>query len=90
MISNLFTGEFIGNHLWQSTVFAAAAALLALLFRNNHARIRYWLWLAASIKFLVPFSLLVAIGSSIDFGRQKSADIGWHRRESIKTRAGDN
>src|SRR5579872_5839101 len=51
------------NHLWQSTVLAALAWLLTLALRNNQARIRYWLWLIASVKFLVPFSLLVAMGS---------------------------
>lgn len=53
----------LGNHLWQSTLFVIAAWLLTLLWRKNHARTRYWLWLAASIKFLVPFSLLVSIGN---------------------------
>jgi bla regulator protein blaR1 len=67
--------DFFLNHLWQSTLFAAAAALLTLLFRKNHARVRYALWLAASIKFLIPFSLFIAIGSSIDFGRQQAASI---------------
>jgi bla regulator protein blaR1 len=52
----------VGDHLWQSTLFAVAATLLTLVFRKNQARARYWLWLAASIKFLVPFSFLVAIG----------------------------
>ncbi len=47
----------VGNHLWQSTLFAVAAGLLTLALRKNHARARYWLWLAASLKFLVPFSL---------------------------------
>ena len=49
MIADIF------NHLWQSTLFAAAVALLALAFRRNRARLRYGLWFAASIKFLVPF-----------------------------------
>jgi bla regulator protein blaR1 len=53
----------LGNHLWQSTLFACAATLLTLAFRNNHARTRYGLWLAASLKFLVPFSLLSELGS---------------------------
>src|SRR5579872_1572706 len=53
----------LANHVWQSTLFAAAAGLLALALRNNHARARYWLWLTASVKFLIPFSLLVAMGS---------------------------
>ena len=55
----------LGNHLWQSTLVAAAAALLALALRKHHARARYWIWLAASIKFLAPFSLLVAAGSHL-------------------------
>ncbi|HEY3043696.1 MAG TPA: M56 family metallopeptidase [Vicinamibacterales bacterium] len=50
------------NHLWQSTLFLAIVALLALALRNNRAQVRYWLWLAASLKFLVPFPALVAIG----------------------------
>lgn len=50
------------NHLWQSTVFAFAVAFLALAFRKNRAEVRYWLWLSASLKFLVPFSLLIAVG----------------------------
>jgi hypothetical protein len=38
----------IGNHLWQSTLFAIVAALLALGLRRHRAEVRYWLWLAAS------------------------------------------
>ena len=55
------------DHLWQSTLFAAAAGLLTLAFRKSRARARYWLWLAASVKFLIPFSLLVALGSRIEW-----------------------
>jgi beta-lactamase regulating signal transducer with metallopeptidase domain len=50
------------DHLWQSTLVAVAVAVLTLLFRNNSARVRYGLWLAASLKFLLPFSLLAALG----------------------------
>ncbi|HYL76096.1 MAG TPA: M56 family metallopeptidase [Bryobacteraceae bacterium] len=53
------------NHLWQSTLFAGGAALLTLLLRRNRARTRYWIWLAASVKFLIPFSLLVQAGSYV-------------------------
>jgi beta-lactamase regulating signal transducer with metallopeptidase domain len=53
------------NHLWQSTLFAGVAGLLALVLRNNGAQTRYGLWLAASLKFLVPFSLLIALGGSL-------------------------
>lgn len=64
-LSNLWTwlAPAAANHLWQSTAFASAAGVSAFLLRRNQARARYWLWLAASIKFLVPFSLLVALGS---------------------------
>jgi bla regulator protein BlaR1 len=55
------------NHLWQSTVFAAAAGLLTLSLRKNRAPVRYGLWFAASVKFLIPFSLLVTIGSRFEW-----------------------
>lgn len=53
------------NHLWQSTIFAIVVALLILAFRKNRARVRYALWLAASLKFLVPFALLIALGTNL-------------------------
>ena len=55
----------IPNHLWQSTVFVGVAALLAVALRRNHAGTRYWLWLAASVKFLIPFAALAALGSRL-------------------------
>ena len=54
------------NHLWQSTMFAIIVAILTVALRKNQARTRYWLWLAASIKFLIPFSLLVDAGTRVD------------------------
>ena len=51
----------MANHLWQSTIFAAMAALLALALRNHQARVRHWLWMVASVKFLIPFALLIAL-----------------------------
>jgi bla regulator protein BlaR1 len=59
----------LGNHVWQSTIFAIAAGLLTLVLRKNRARTRYWLWLAASVKFLIPFSLLVVMGSNLPWPR---------------------
>jgi len=50
------------NHLWQSSLFALAVWVLTFLFRNNSASVRHGLWLAASLKFLLPFSALAAIG----------------------------
>ena len=53
------------NHLWQSTLFVAVIGCLTLILRRNSARWRYCLWLSASVKFLVPFSLLMAVGARI-------------------------
>ncbi len=61
----------VANHLWQSTVFAAAVWLVTLLLRRNAAQVRFSLWLAASIKFLVPFSLLIGLGGLLP--RQQQA-----------------
>jgi bla regulator protein blaR1 len=55
-------GRQVADHLWQSTVFAIAIGVLARALRANPARARYRLWLAASLKFLLPFSLLSSIG----------------------------
>ncbi len=55
------------NHLWQSTVFAILAAILTLAFRKNRAQVRYWLWFSASLKFLVPFLLLMSLGSRLEW-----------------------
>ena len=63
--------EQLLNHLWQSTLFAGAIGLLTLALRSNSARLRYWLWLGASVKFLIPFSLLVSLGSH--FGWREAA-----------------
>ena len=60
----------IANHLWQSTLFSGIAGLLTLLLRKNRAHARYCLWLAASAKFLVPFSLLMLAGGLV--GRHSS------------------
>src|SRR5207247_10885878 len=45
---------------------AAMLAGACLALRKNRARVRYWLWLAASAKFLVPFSLLVSLGARLE------------------------
>jgi bla regulator protein blaR1 len=55
----------IVNHLWQSTLVVAAIGALAAMLREHGAHARYWLWWAASVKFLVPFSLLTLLGESL-------------------------
>ncbi|HEY3738916.1 MAG TPA: M56 family metallopeptidase, partial [Bryobacteraceae bacterium] len=59
----------LANHLWQSTLFACVIGLLAVTMRRNRAAVRHALWLAASLKFLVPFSLLMSLGSEIEWRR---------------------
>ena len=65
--------QTIANHLWQSTLFAGAAGLLALVFKRYGPQARYALWLAASAKFLVPFSLLTLAGGWL--GRQTNVPV---------------
>ncbi|HLX00330.1 MAG TPA: TIGR03435 family protein [Candidatus Acidoferrales bacterium] len=63
----------LANHIWQSTIFAIAAWLLTLALRKNRASVRYWVWFSASLKFLIPFSLLVSIGNK----------FAWHSSTAI-------
>jgi bla regulator protein BlaR1 len=55
-------GSALANHLWQSTMFAVLVGFLTLALRKNGARLRYRLWLAASVKFLIPWALLIGLG----------------------------
>ncbi len=59
------TTEFIINHLWQSSCFVLVAAMLTYLLRRNPPKVRYLVWLSASLKFLIPFALLVSLGSVV-------------------------
>jgi len=61
------------NHLWQSTLLVAVIGLLTWLLRNYRASVRYSLWFAASLKFLLPFSLLVTLGTH----------LSWHSPRAI-------
>ncbi len=53
------------DHLWQSTLFALPLGALTLLLRRHAASLRFWLWFAASVKFLVPFSVLMTLGAAV-------------------------
>jgi bla regulator protein BlaR1 len=61
----------VTNHLWESTLFAGVVGLLTLVLRKNAARVRHALWLAASVKFLIPCSLLVGWGAISDGRRRR-------------------
>jgi bla regulator protein blaR1 len=50
------------DHLWQSSLFVVLAWALSALLRSHGAHLRYRIWWVASLKFLVPFSLLALIG----------------------------
>lgn len=62
------------DHLWQSTLFAAVAGLFTIALRKNHARVRYAIWLTASLKFLVPFALIVSLGERVQW--RSAPEIG--------------
>jgi bla regulator protein BlaR1 len=64
----------LANHLWQSTLSAAAVWLLTQALRKNRAAVRYGLWLAVSVKFLIPFSWLVSAGTQ----------LGWRPASAIR------
>src|SRR5665213_3477619 len=53
------------NHLWQSTLFAVCAGIATVIVARNRARVRRGIWRTASVKFLVPFSVLVGAGSHL-------------------------
>src|ERR1700733_13622322 len=55
----------IFDHLWQSTLCALVVGFLVLTMRTNSANARFGLWLAASLKFLIPFSLFIAVGKQL-------------------------
>src|SRR5882672_10773136 len=69
------TLSLVYDHLWQSTVFAAAAGLFTLTLRKNRARVRHGLWLAASIKFLIPVAVVIALGDRIPWHRVPSSKL---------------
>ena len=52
----------LANHLWQSTAVAGLAWVVTIALRRDRAAVRYRVWLAASVKFLMPFSLFTAFG----------------------------
>jgi len=77
----------VADHLWQSTLFAGFVGLLALMLRGNRAAVRHKLWLTASIKFLVPFSLLISIGNRVQWREAPAEDHGTSLIEQVSRRA---
>jgi hypothetical protein len=69
MTSNaLWSGAWIAaivNHVWQSTLFVLIAWLITMALKKYQARARYWIWMTATAKFLIPFSILISIGERL-------------------------
>ncbi len=76
----------LASHLWQSTLFACAVGLFTLMLRRNRAALRHGLWLAASVKFLVPFSLLIGLGSQVEW---RQAPVVRHPRLNVVEQIGE-
>jgi uncharacterized protein (TIGR03435 family) len=55
----------VANHLWQSTLCAGVVWALTLVLGKNRAAVRFRLWLAVSVKFLLPFAWFVTLGSQL-------------------------
>lgn len=53
------------DHVWQSTLFVAGAAIVALLLKANSAAMRYHIWFVASLKFFFPLALLTGLGKAL-------------------------
>jgi hypothetical protein len=67
-------------HLWESTLFVVGVWLLTRLLRRRPARVRYRLWMAASLKFFVPLSLFLPPGgqaAALAFPAPEGADHSW-------------
>jgi beta-lactamase regulating signal transducer with metallopeptidase domain len=71
------------DHLWQSTLFAICAWSLTLVLRKNGAHLRHAVWLVASIKFLIPFSLMTMLG------QQMKPYVGIENAHALALGAGD-
>ena len=59
----------IANHLWQSTAVFLLAWMITFLLRRNRPAMRHAIWLAASLKFLVPFSALSMLSGFVNAPR---------------------
>jgi TonB family protein len=58
----------LANHLWQSTLVAVLIAGLTQAMSRNRACTRHAMWLAASIKFAIPFWGIAALGAMVNPG----------------------
>lgn len=55
------------DHLWQSVCVFFVLWLGVILARGVASSVRLWMWRIAALKFLIPFSVLFAIGGWLGF-----------------------
>lgn len=67
--------RMLATHLWQSTIVGLLAWMLTLVLRRDRAAARHLVWLAASVKFLVPFALLTSLGERVGWRPAVAATI---------------
>src|SRR5262245_37368193 len=77
-------GADVANHLWQSSVFIVLCWLATVLLRKNSARVRHWIWLAASLKLLLPLSVFVGLGTYLGAAAEiRIAQPSWQRLKGV-------
>ena len=64
----------LADHLWQSLLTCAVLWFFAWLARPNSAQLRLALWRISAAKFVLPYSLLYALGAWLGFPVAHSAD----------------
>src|SRR5690349_17246729 len=74
----------IANHLWHCTLFAMLAALITVPLRPYQAKVRYWVWFAASVKFVIPFSALMSFGALTAPTTRPAAGVSWASPAAVR------
>lgn len=82
--SDAFFG-FMIDHLWQTTLFGVLALTAILVLKRAPARIRYVLWTAASMKFLIPSAAVVWLAYQIGINLSSFfMNMAWATGDPIK------
>jgi bla regulator protein BlaR1 len=76
---------FMIDHLWQTTLFGVLALTAILVLKRAPARVRYILWIAASLKFLIPSAALVWLAYQIGINLPSFfMNMAWATGDPIK------
>ncbi len=76
---------FMIDHLWQTTLFGVLALTAILVLKRAPARVRYVLWTAASLKFLIPSAALVWVAYQIGINLPSFfMNMAWATGDPIK------